>query len=1047
MINEASLPDLPSTLVEAVKSRRAVLFLGAGASKEARDAKGNPPPNKDELRDLLAARFFKKDMTNRDLAAVAEMAISASSGQNVVFEYIKTIFEPFMPSEAHYIIPMFQWRMIATTNYDVIVERAYDHCTEKAQDLIRFVKDDEPIEERLQAARNPVQLLKLHGCIEHIHDRDIPIVLSAEQYGRFSEHRTRLFSRISDVSQESAIVFVGYKLNDGHIRDLIYRLDAKKRPRWYIVSPDCDGHDVDFWGTKNVGVIKGTFGNFMAALDRQVPDTARRLQFHTDVAEFPLRKFYVTNVMEEQIIRDAIGTDLTFVHQGMSYTAEDPKRFYSGYDTDWGAIFRHLDVRRKVEEDLMLRAVIENDKANGPMMFLAYGPAGSGKTIALKRTAVETATVLDGLVLWLNFGGALRKTVFSELWELCQRPVYLFVDHVAIHVDKVFNLLSAAKKDRIPLIVIAGERESEWNTYCMALDNEFAPILLPVGHLNNVEVDGLLDLLEMHDCLGAMKYMTREQRVAAFMDERKADRQLLVALHELTQGKPFEDIILEEHQRIYPEKARQLYLDVATMHQFTVPMRAGTLSRISGIEFADFEQEFFEPLKNVVRAETDPYTRDVLYKTRHSRVASLVFRQVCGDDEQKAKQLIRIIQGFDVGYTSDRTALEQITRGRAVADNFGAADWPRAVYDAASQAAPNAAFILQQRAIFELNHGDGSLAAAEACAAKAAELDPHNRTIIHTQAEVDRKRANVEESPLLKESLRRRARERLGKMPSDDRFAIGSRCKLLVDEIDELSAKLGDDAKEHDARFFADKLTDAEKALEKAQQLFPDDPEAFQVEARLLGILNMGDPALRALEKAWAARPRGTSTAIRIARIYDSRGQASRAFKILGDALNREPDDKATHYAMAMHLLRESEYDREIVRYHFGKSYSREDRNFDARFSFGEFLFLAGDLQGCVEVFADLDRRAPREYRTVAPKQDDAITSRLERFSGTIDTMKDRFCFIRSGCYPNNIFCHYSSFGGGNWNELAIGQGVNFRVRFNRLGPLAVDVQPGRRGT
>ncbi len=105
--------------------------------------------------------------------------------------------------------------------------------------------------------------------------------------------------------------------------------------------------------------------------------------------------------------------------------------------------------------------------------------------------------------------------------------------------------------------------------------------------------------LERHNCLGELTRIERSKQVAEFMSEERADRQLLVALHELTQGIPFEKIVLDEYDRV-PEKARRLYLDIATMHQFAVPVRAGTISRVSGIRFRDYEQEFFEPLKDMV---------------------------------------------------------------------------------------------------------------------------------------------------------------------------------------------------------------------------------------------------------------------------------------------------------------------------------------------------------------------------------------------------------------------------------------------------------------
>lgn len=227
---------IPSPLIEAVKSKRIILFLGAGASKESKNSLGQTPPDADQLRDILAQRFFGVSIKNRDVTAVAEMAIASSGGAQQVFETVRQSFEGFEPSKAHKLISAFNWRMIATTNYDLLVERAFSDSRQRLQTLVRFVKDDEPIEEKLQAAVNPVPYLKLHGCLDHIFDNDIPLVLSREQYDSYSANRTRLFNRLKDFSQESAIVFIGYRLDDAHIRELIYKIGSNKRPRGLTIE-------------------------------------------------------------------------------------------------------------------------------------------------------------------------------------------------------------------------------------------------------------------------------------------------------------------------------------------------------------------------------------------------------------------------------------------------------------------------------------------------------------------------------------------------------------------------------------------------------------------------------------------------------------------------------------------------------------------------------------------------------------------------------------------------------------------------------------------
>jgi tetratricopeptide (TPR) repeat protein len=1033
--------EIPFLLSEAVKSGRAILFLGAGASKECKNANGDTPPNGDQLRDIISKKYFGKLMPNRTLAAVAEMAIESGAGANLVFQTVSDAFDGFETSEAHKIVSDFNWQAIATTNYDTFLESAYSDPKRRRQTLIPFVKDDEPVEEKMRSALNSLLYLKLHGCLNHRFDNDIPLVLAWEEYSKYSKNRTRLFGRLKDLSHESTIIFVGYGMGDSHIRDLFHRLDSRKRPRWYIVDPTAEREDIDFWAAKNFDVFPNRFGEFIVALDNSIPKLLRFVTPSRETVKFPLRSFYIAPTDESDHVRQSLLKDVTLLHASMPHSKQSPKDFYSGYDTGWGCIINRLDARRKVTDDILFKALLENEAPSEPIFFLLRGPAGAGKTIALKRAAFDAATANNALVFWLEDSGQLRPEVFFEIADLTQRPIYIFVDQVAVHVDKLLPFLSAMKARRLPLVLIGAEREADWSIYCGQLEELITPNLVRIGHLSLPEVEDLLDLLERHDCLGELKGKSRAEQIDAFMAEERANRQLLVALHVLTRGQPFEKIVLDEYERVSPEQARHLYLDIATMNQFGVPVRAGTITRASGIQFSDYEAKFFEPLKGMIAVGRDIYTGDRTYKTRHARVAQILFKTVCYDDAAKIAQFIRLIEGFDVGYSSDRRALEGICRGRSLAENFNSVDSGRQVYQTAVRVAPMQAYLYQQWAIFESTHPSGSFSEAEALAETASSMEPKNRVFIHTQAEVARKRANHEGSPIIREQLRRKTRAFLDKMPRADRFAVSTRCKLLVDEISDLSDSFSERVRESEDKFFAEKLKDTEAAIACAQQDYPDDAEMFETEARLWSELRDNERALKALERAWKKVPRGSGTAIRIGKIYAQSGNFEQQYSVLREALSREPDDKAIHFAMAMHLLEKNSSDLGEIESHLISSFSESDLNFEARYMFAQFLFLRGKVDKVVELFDEINKRAPASFRRIAPRQETIITARLPSYSGTIEAIREGYCFIRCGIYPARILAHRSAFDEETAELIDVGQAVEFRMRFNRSGPVATEVR------
>ena len=239
--------------------------------------------------------------------------------------------------------------------------------------------------------------------------------------------------------------------------------------------------------------------------------------------------------------------------------------------------------------------------------------------------------------------------------------------------------------------------------------------------------------------------------------------------------------------------------------------------------------------------------------------------------------------------------------------------------------------------------------------------------------------------------------------------------------------------------FFGEKLKETEIALAQAQQAFPDEAGLFETEARLWSEMKDNVRALRALERAWKKVPKGTGTAIRIGKIYAAAGRADDQFAVLKEALDREPEDKATHFAMAMHLLGKDPPDTAGAENHLIGSFSGNDQNFEARYTLAQFLFAQGEVDRAVEVFSDIHQRAPQRFRRFPPKHDTVITARLPTYNGSIESVREGYCFIRSGAYPIGIYAHRSAFDDSEIGEIEVGQKIDFRIRFNRRGPVVVE--------
>ena len=132
--------ELTPYLVEQIRQAKTVVLLGAGASQTEKDKNGNSPPSAPKLATMLSTRFLGAKFPSLPLASVAELAISESDLPSVQ-NYIREIFESFEPSPAHKRLPHFMWAGLATTNYDRLIEKAYNNERGRLQSPQAFIEN------------------------------------------------------------------------------------------------------------------------------------------------------------------------------------------------------------------------------------------------------------------------------------------------------------------------------------------------------------------------------------------------------------------------------------------------------------------------------------------------------------------------------------------------------------------------------------------------------------------------------------------------------------------------------------------------------------------------------------------------------------------------------------------------------------------------------------------------------------------------------------------------------------------------------------------
>ena len=642
--------ELPANLVQEVKRGNVVLFLGAGAAMGSQSQCGKNMLGVRELINELSDRFLGGNTEDYSLASASELAISESDLVSVQ-SFISELFEIYCPANFHMKIPLFKWKSIYTTNYDLLIERSYLPENKPLQILVPIYSSKDRVDSLIKS-ENHLPYVKLHGCITKVDELSPPLILTIDQYVTHREQREALFERFKHLGSSNTVIFVGHSLEDPDVRQILHEIGqmTSSRPRFYAVMPHFSDMQGRLWEGKKVTLLKGTFEDFLSSLEESISLVERTIVIKERGHEVERR--FISNDFEltpNTLL--VLESQLTYVCAAMPTEECNPTIFYHGYSKNWSAIQSNLDIQRTITDEIISQVMLteEHEKTSQTELYLISGSAGAGKSIILKRTAWDSSVDYNKICLYWASEDKIDSNSVIEIAEKVGERIFIFVDRPAAHVPDLMLLLKRLRDSGLPATCIVAERTNEWNAECKPLHNHLTDVF-PVRYLSHKEIVSLIAKLDEYKCLGVLAGKPQEDQISAF--SQKAGRQLLVALHEATMAKPFQEIIYDEYRNIVPEKAKLIYRTICVMNRLGVPVRAGIISRIHGVSFEGFKERFFSPLENVVTTTKYNPAFDHAYEARHPWIAETVFTHSLIREEDRFDVYMTLINALDIGFSA-----------------------------------------------------------------------------------------------------------------------------------------------------------------------------------------------------------------------------------------------------------------------------------------------------------------------------------------------------------------------------------------------------------
>ncbi len=632
------MPITIAELVEELIPENTVLLLGAGASIPS------GAPSAPALASGLSQIFKlgEGDLNLRDASSLVEVRRDRSD----LIRYIRGKFNGLRAKGAILNLPHYAWKSIFTTNYDALVEDAYDRAGKVLKPFssnFDFTAD---------APLGATNLFKIHGTLDKdIVDGNVSrLILTDTDYDLTEDYREALYDRMrSEMDPGSSVLIVGQSLADSDIRDLVQRAiqinqRANRKGRISLLLYEADQNRAQLLEARGVRVSFGSLDDFVAALGRRQPT----IPVADALKDEPLDKVIalrpVTHIVGEECAPEKANASAIF----------------NGWPANYPEIVSGLTFERtsSIEISSYLQSELKT-------CAIILGASGVGKTTAGRQAVLKLRQ--QGFSAWEHKGdhplSAAHWLEVAHHLRLQSKKGVLFIDDAHSHLfslNELIDRLAAAQYTHLKIIVASsrnhwGPRVKTPNIY--QCGKEFPMILLDHQEIDRliVLVDSVPELRTLVEA-GFAGFNAYEKR-RRMIDRCHAD--MFVCLKNIFASEKFDDIVLREYAAL-AEESQDIYKFVSAMEHAGVNVHRQLVVRTLGIS-AGAIQSVLASLDEIIN-EYVVSTRDGVYgwKVRHYVIAGIIAKYKFYEQSQRVELFQRVIDNISPTYDIEIRTIREL---------------------------------------------------------------------------------------------------------------------------------------------------------------------------------------------------------------------------------------------------------------------------------------------------------------------------------------------------------------------------------------------------
>ena len=513
-------------LCKAIKPSRTTLVLGAGASMPSGAPSGA----------ALAAHLWKtltdSEPQSDDLAETATILERRFSRRPVVDCVIRKL-TPLQPTGGLLGLPKLGWKNIFTTNFDRLMEIAYQRCG------IPAVPIRSNFDFTSKEAQQGTRIFKIHGCISQdkaLGDR-ASMILTEADYENHTMYRQVLFSNLAASLYDGDVLVLGQSLRDRHLIDLVKDVLRAKQDEGapgqvYSLVYSVDDLRAPLLEDRGARVVFGGIDEFVHAM-------ANTGGIIDDEASYDA----------EGVLPVSIVSTVLSANQEIAAAPNVLRMFNGGAAT-------YADIKAGVSFERLLQAEAVHRLLNKSHSVTIVGAAGVGKSTLARQIAAQF--VEQGVPVWehrAEFPFQHKPWASIEAqFRAKGRFAVLVLDectHFLRQANALIDYLGSVSEPGLRLVMTANS--AQWAPRLKSPHIFSNGLVIELSQLAEPEINSLVNLVQHNNLVASLVHadfrkLTRQEQLDALRLKCSAD--MFVCLKNIFANESLDTILLREFEEL-----------------------------------------------------------------------------------------------------------------------------------------------------------------------------------------------------------------------------------------------------------------------------------------------------------------------------------------------------------------------------------------------------------------------------------------------------------------------------------------------------------------